>query len=307
MNRAAIITKGAIGVVVAAILIAFPLSSSAYFNNQLSLAAAYAVALLGLSIVTGHAGQISLAQAAFFGIGAYAAAGFTNLGIPAVVAFVLAALIPGVIGVIVAIPVVRLHGHALALITLALSLIAVPLATRLTPLTGGPSGQRTDLGEVPAGIGLARDQWVFYVTMAVTAVLFLVARNMVTGKMGRALALVRTNEVVGAALGVPVRRYKILAFAISAAFGGAGGFLFAYNTQYVSPDTLGFLLGITLLATLVIGGMRSLAGPIIGALFYVYVPALAGSVSPEQASLAYGVLVVLAILFLPEGSRACST
>lgn len=301
MNRASLITKWAIGIALAVVLVVFPLSSSPYFNNQLSLTAAYAVALLGLSIVTGHAGQISLAQAAFFGIGAYAAAGFSNLGLPAVVAFVLAALLPGVIGLIVAIPVVRLHGHALALITLALSLIAVPLATRLTPLTGGPTGLRTSLGDVPEGLGLARDQWGYYVTIAVAAVLFLVARNMVTGKMGRALALVRTNEVVGTAMGVPVRRYKIMAFAISAAFGGAGGFLFAFSTQYVSPDTLGFLLGITMLATLVIGGMRSLAGPVIGALFYVYVPDLAGSVSPEQASLAYGLLVVLAILFLPGG------
>jgi len=301
MSRAILIGKWGIGAVVAVLLVMFPLSSSPYANLQLALAAAYAVALLGLSIITGHAGQISLAQAAFFGIGAYTSAIFANMGVPAVLTFVLACAVPGLLGFVIALPVVKLRGHSLALITLAVSLIAVPLAIRMKDLTGGTQGLRASLGEAPAWSGLDRDQWGFYVTMAVAAVLFLVARNLVAGKMGRALALVRTNEVVGAAMGVPVRRYKILAFAISAAFGGAGGFLFAYNSQYVSPDTLGFLLGITLLASLVIGGMRSLLGPIIGALFYVYVPTVAGSVSPEQSALIYGVVLVLVVLFLPGG------
>ncbi|MGO1410814.1 MAG: branched-chain amino acid ABC transporter permease [Microbacterium sp.] len=301
MNRPLLIVKWAVGALVAVALLLFPLNASPYATLQLSLAAAYAVALVGLSIVTGHAGQISLAQAAFFGLGAYSTAIFANMGVPVVVAFAAACLIPGLLGLIVAFPVVKLHGHSLALITLALSLIAVPIAIRFKSLTGATRGLRADIGEAPAWSGLARDQWGFYVSVVVAAVLFLVARNMVKGKMGRALALVRTNEVVGASMGVPIRRYKILAFAISASFGGAGGFLFVYNTQYVSPDTLGFLLGITLLASLVIGGMRSLVGPVIGALFYVYVPTIAGSVSPEQSALIYGIVLVLVVLFVPGG------
>lgn len=293
--------KIAIGVVVAVVLVILPLNSSTYINQQLGLVAAYSVALLGLSVVSGHAGQVSLAQAAFFGAGAYTAAIFANMGLPPVVALLLAFLVPAVFGLVVAIPAVRLKGHALAMITLAVSLVAVPLAIRLEWLTGGAVGLRADLGKAPSWTGLADDQWGFYVSAAVAALAFLLVRNMLVGKAGRRFAMVRTNEVVAKSMGIAVGWQKTWAFAISAGLGGVGGFIFVVNTQYVASNTLDFLLSIMFLATLVIGGMRSLMGPIIGALFYVYVPSLAGSVSPEKTSLIYGVAVVLVVLFLPEG------
>ncbi|MRH28600.1 branched-chain amino acid ABC transporter permease [Microbacterium sp. SYP-A9085] len=300
MNRMTII-KLSIGVVIAVALAVLPLNSSPYINQQVGLVAAYAVALLGLGVISGHAGQVSLAQATFFGTGAYTTAIFTNMGVPAVGALVVAFVIPGVFGLLMAIPAVRLKGHALAMITLAVSLVADPLARRLGWLTGGAVGLRADLGRAPEWSGLANDQWRYYVAVIVAAVAFLLVRNMLHGKVGRRLAMVRTNEVVAQSMGIAVRREKTTAFVISAGLGGVGGFIFVYTTQYVSADTLNFLLSIMFLATLVIGGLRSLAGPVIGALFYVYIPTLAGSVSPEQSSLMYGLAVVLVVLFLPAG------
>lgn len=300
MNRLTII-KLAIGVVVAIVLAILPLNSSPYINQEMGLVAAYAVALLGLAVISGHAGQVSLAQATFFGTGAYTTAIFTNLGVPVAAALILAFLVPAALGLLVAIPAVRLSGHALAMITLAVSLVADPLARRLDWLTGGAVGLRADIGHAPAWTGLADDQWRYYIALAVAAVAFLLVRNMLSGKIGRRLAMVRTNEVVAQSMGIAVRREKMIAFVISAGLGGVGGFIFVFTTQYVSADTLSFLLSIMFLATLVIGGLRSLAGPVIGALFYVFIPTLAGSVSPEQSSLMYGLAVVLVVLFLPGG------
>lgn len=293
--------KIAIGVVVAVVLFILPLNSSPYINQQVGLVAAYAVALLGLGVISGHAGQVSLAQATFFGAGAYTTAIFRGLGLPEVAALVLAFVVPAIIGFVVSIPAVRLKGHALAMITLAVSLVADPLARRLDWLTGGAVGLRADVGTAPAWTGLANDQWRYYVAVIVAALAFLLVRNMLTGKLGRRLAMVRTNEVVAQSMGIAVRREKTTAFTISAGLGGVGGFIYVYTTQYVSADTLNFLLSIMFLATLVIGGLRSLLGPVIGALFYVYIPTLAGSVSPEQSSLMYGLAVVLVVLFLPVG------
>jgi branched-chain amino acid transport system permease protein len=294
-------TKIGVGVVAAIVLFILPLNSTPYVNQQIGLVAAYAVALLGLGVISGHAGQVSLAQATFFGAGAYTTAIFVGLGVPEIAALVLAFVIPAIIGFVVAIPAVRLKGHALAMITLAVSLVADPLARRLDWLTGGAVGLRADVGKAPEWTGLADDQWRYYIALIVAAVAFLLVRNMLTGKLGRRLAMVRTNEVVAQSMGIAVRREKTTAFTISAGLGGVGGFVFVYTTQYVSADTLNFLLSIMFLATLVIGGLRSLLGPIIGALFYVYIPTLAGSVSPEQSSLMYGLAVVLVVLFLPAG------
>lgn len=293
--------KIAVGVIAAVVLVILPLNSTPYVNQQVGLVAAYAVALLGLGVISGHAGQVSLAQAVFFGAGAYTTAIFVNLGYPEVVALVLAFVIPAAIGLVVSIPAVRLKGHALAMITLAVSLVADPLARRMSWLTGGAVGLRADVAGAPEWTGLADDQWRYYIAVIVAAVAFLLVRNMLTGKLGRRLAMVRTNEVVAQSMGIAVRREKTTAFTISAGLGGVGGYIFVYTTQYVSADSLNFLLSIMFLATLVIGGLRSLLGPVIGALFYVYIPVLAGSVSPEQSSLMYGLAVVLVVLFLPAG------
>jgi len=284
-----------------AALVLVPLDSSPYVNLQISLVAVYAVVILGLNLITGYAGQISLGQSAFFGAGAYATSVAATHGWSAPAAFAVACALPAAVGALAAVPAVRLRGHALAMFTLALPVVAVQLAKRWLDLTGGSGGRTVAIGAAPRWSGLADDQWATYVVILVAAVLFLLARNLVLGRTGRALAMVRTNEVVAAAMGISVRGYKTLAFVLAAAYAGAGGFLYAYCVRFVSPDSLELVLGVTLLCCLVVGGLRSVTGAIVGAAFYVYVPHLAGTISPERSSIIYGGCLLLVVFFAPAG------
>jgi branched-chain amino acid transport system permease protein len=290
------------GAAIAVVLLgAFPLYASPYATGQVAMVAVFAVALLGINLVGGYAGQISFGQSAFIGLGAYTGAVTAAAGWPAVLGFLLACLLPAAVAMLLAIPAVRLHGHALAMLTLALPLTLAPLARRLEGLTGGSQGLTTAAVTPPAWTGLAADQWLYYVVLVVAAALFVLARNVLRGRVGRALAVLRSNEVVATAMGVPVRRYKIIAFTAAGAYGGAAGFLYVLCVGFVSPELLGFLLGITLLCSLVVGGMATLTGSVLGALFYVYVPVATGAVSPERSALVYGACL-LAVLFLaPRG------
>ncbi|RBY82437.1 branched-chain amino acid ABC transporter permease [Geodermatophilus sp. TF02-6] len=278
-----------------------PLSATPYTNYQLSVVAAFAVAILGLNIVSGYAGQISLGQSAFMGLGAYAAAFGVTHGWPVVASFLLAALLPAVVGLVVAIPAVRLRGNALATVTIILPILAVPLAKRFSDITGGSEGLNVDWMHAPAGVGLDDDQWRYYVVVAIAAVLFLLGRNIVVGRIGRAFAVVRTNEAVASAMGISAHRYKVLAFTIASFYGGAAGFLYVAVVQFASPDLPNFLVAINMLAALVIGGFASLWGSVVAGFFYVYVPVFAGAVDPSRTNIFYGAALLLVLFIVPGG------
>jgi branched-chain amino acid transport system permease protein len=286
---------------VVAVLAVVPLSATPYTNYQLSLVGAFAVAILGLNIVSGYAGQISLGQSAFLGVGAYATAYGVTHGWPVVASFAVAALLPALIGTLVAIPAVRLRGNALAVVTIILPILAVPLAKRYDGITGGSEGETVDWAHAPGGLGLADDQWRYYLVLIIAALLFLLARNIVVGRVGRALTTVRTNEAVASAMGISAHRYKVVAFATAACYGGAAGFLYVLVVQFVSPDLLDFLVTINLLAALVIGGFGYLWGPVIAGVFYVFVPVVAGAVDPARTNIFYGAVVLLVLFVMPGG------
>jgi len=294
---------GALGLVAAVIVLGVaPLSATPYTNLQIALVASYGVAVLGLNLVSGYAGQISLGQSAFFGLGGYAGAIATARGgWPAPLSFLLACLLPAVVGLLIAIPAVRLRGHALAILTLALPLIGVPLAKRYAGLTGGSEGLSAPMAQPPAWSGLDYDQWAYYVVLSVAAVLFLLARNALTGRLGRALSVIRENEVVAASMGISPRRYKALAFTMAAAYGGAGGWLFVYAIGFISPLELDLLLSVSLLSVMIVGGMGSVLGSILGGALYVYIPVVAGTVSPVRTTLLYGAILLLVLFFAPGG------
>jgi branched-chain amino acid transport system permease protein len=287
-----------VGVVVVALI---PQSATPYTVYQLTLVAVFAVAILGLNIVSGYAGQISLGQSAFLGLGAYITAYGVNNGWPIVLTFALACLIPAVVGLLVAIPAVRLRGNALAVVTIILPIIAVPLAKRYDWFTGGSEGANTNWAKAPGWSGLADDQWRFYVVAVIAGLLFWLGRNIVTGRVGRAFAVVRTNEAVASSMGISAHRYKVLAFTIASFYGGAAGFLYLIVVQYVSPELLGFLVTVHMLAALVIGGFMSIWGALLGGFFYVYVPVLAGSVDPSQTSIFYGAALLIVLFLAPGG------
>jgi branched-chain amino acid transport system permease protein len=303
LRPAALRRLGALGLIVAAVLLAVvPLSATPYTNLQLALVASYAVAVLGLNLVSGYTGQISLGQSAFFGLGGYAGAIATARGgWPLPVSFLLACLLPAVLGLLIAIPAVRLRGHALAILTLALPLIGVPLAKRYASLTGGSEGLSAPMAHAPAWSGLDDDQWAYYVVVSVAAGLFLLARNGLTGRLGRALSVIRENEVVAASMGISPRRYKALAFTLAAAYGGAAGWLYVYAVGFISPLELDLLLSVSLLSVMIVGGMGSVLGSLLGGALYVYIPVVAGTVSPVRTTLLYGAILLLVLFVAPGG------
>lgn len=295
-------------VVVAVVLIVAPLVSSKYVNYQLGLMAVFAVAILGLNIVMGYAGQVSLGQSAFLGLGAYIAAYFVTADLPIPdalvlpVSLVLCALIPAAVGLVVALAAARLRGLALAMVTIALPIIGIPLAKRFREFTGGSQGTTVSWLRVPdwAEGFLENDQWRYYVVVVIAVVMFLLARNLVRGRMGRAFRIVRENEAVAVAMGISPYRYKVMAFTIASMFGGVAGFMYLGIVQYTSPETLSFHTSINMVAAMVIGGSASILGTVLGAIYYVLVPSLANEVNPSLTALFSGA-VLLAVLFLVPG------
>lgn len=279
----------------------FPLTSSPFAVLQLTLILVYAVAVLGLDVLVGWTGQVSLGQSAFFGLGAYCTAIAAEAGLPLIVGLLIGIVVAALVGVLVAIPAARLHGYALGMVTLTLPVVAVPLAKRLDGLTNGAEGLNVAMVVPPEWTGLATDQWRYYVVAVVTGLVFLLGAALRRGRFGRAFDAIRANEVLAASQGVPVTQYKVLAFTICAVYGGIAGALYVVAVQFISPETLILTLSISLLASLAIGGLRSLTGCFVGAAFYVLVPNLTGAVNAGQSYLLYGVCLLVVMLLMPRG------
>jgi branched-chain amino acid transport system permease protein len=287
--------------VVAVALLAVPQFASPYTNLQLTLILVYGVAILGLDVLVGRAGQVSLGQSAFVGLGAYAAAYAFDRGWGPVAALALAVALAGVVAVLVAIPAVRLKGFAFGIITLALPAFAVPLANRLVDLTGGSQGLGVVATTSPEWTGQADDQWRLYLVAAVAAVVFWAVHNLLDGRLGRALAAIRVNEAMAAATGVAVHRYKVVAFTVAGLCGGIAGWLYLVAVQFVSPALLQLNLAVSLLVALVVGGTRSPLGALLGAAFFVLVPNVTDNISPGRSYLVNGVCLLVVLFFFPRG------
>lgn len=287
--------------VVAVVLLAIPQFASPYTNLQLTLIVVYGVAILGLDVLVGRAGQVSLGQSAFVGLGAYAAAYAFGHGWGPVAALALAVALAGVVAVLVAIPAVRLRGFAFGIITLALPAFAVPLANRLVDLTGGSQGVAVVATTAPEWTGQADDQWRVYLVGVVAAVVFWLVHNLLDGRLGRALAAIRVNEAMAAANGVAVHRNKVLAFTVAGLCGGVAGWLYLIAVQFVSPAILQLNLAVSLLVALVVGGTRSLLGALLGAAFFVLVPNVTDNISPGRSYLIFGICLLVVLFFFPGG------
>ncbi|MHA6668423.1 branched-chain amino acid ABC transporter permease [Homoserinimonas sp. A447] len=287
-------------IVLAAILLIAPLVLPVFANQTLTKVGVYAVAVLGLNIAMGYSGQIHLGQIFFLGLGAYVAAyGIAN-DWNILLVFVLSCVVPGLAGLFVSLAAARLGGLAIAMVTIALPIVGVPLAKRLSEFTGGSQGTSARFSGAPDWTGLADDQWQFYIVAVIAIIAFLLAYNLVRGKFGRALAVVRDNQAVAAATGISPYRYKVMAFTIASVFGGASGFLYLVAVQYTSPETLHFIHSINLVVAMVIGGAASIAGSLIGGAYYVFVPQITNAINPNLTAIIQGV-VLLAVLFLLPG------
>lgn len=262
-------------VAIVAIGIPFVVSTpdNGYQALNLSYALTFAVAIMGLNILTGYSGQVSLGHGAFIAVGAFVAAiGVHYYNLPWPLTIPLAGVISGLLGFLIGIPALRLEGIYLALATFALG-VAAPTVLKKPGQLGGVRG--IILPPVTSPIdGIGDEQFFYFVTLIVAAILFLIAWNLLRGRTGRALRAIRDGELAARAFGVDLPSYKTLAFAVSAAYAGVAGALYGLLTAFVSADAYPFQLSIQILIGAIIGGISTLEGAIFGGLFAWYLPVL---------------------------------
>jgi branched-chain amino acid transport system permease protein len=292
----------AAAVILAALL---PLVASNFVLFQLTLVLVYGLAILGLNLLTGFNGQFSLGHSAFYAIGAYTAAiMMENMGIGYVWTIPAAAAVCFVFGFLFGLPALRLEGIYLALATFALA-IAIPQALKSTVVehwTGGVQGIVIIKPDAPFGLPLNSDQWLYVLTVVVTIIMYVCAVNLVNSRTGRALIAIRDHPVAASAMGINVSLYKSLTFGVSALYTGVAGALGAIAIAFVAPDSFTFVLAVALFVGLVVGGVASISGTLIGGLFVLFVPNIAESVSKGLAGAVYGVILLLVIYLMPTGA-----
>ncbi len=272
-----------------------------YFLNIAMQAATYAIAVTGLVVVLGYCGQISLAQAAFFGLGAYGVAlGTVDLGLPFFVALAIGVALAGVLGLVLGLASLRLGGHYLAMVTISFQQILTLVLTNWIDLTHGPDGiSGIARPRLLAGILAGNRVYLGLCMLALVAAIFLVWR-LKSSRTGRAMQAVRDNELAASTCGVDIFRIKVLSFGLSAVLGGVGGGLFAAGFSYISPDQFGFAESIVLLTMALLGGVRSPFGALVGTLLLIVLPEWLRFL--RQVYLAvYGAAVILIMVFLPDG------
>ena len=271
---------------------------------QLTLAIAYAIALLGLNLLTGFNGQISLGHGAFYAIGAYAAAILMDkFAVPYWLTIPLAGVVCLGAGFLFGLPALRLEPLYLALATFALG-VAMPQILKYKHLefwTGGVQGIVINKPEPPSGLPLSQDQWLYFFALAIALLMFWAAWNLLRGRVGRAIVAIRDHPIAAQAMGVNAALYKSLTFGVSAMYTGIAGALGAIAVQFVAPDSFSVFLSITLLVGVVIGGLASVSGAIYGALFIQFVPNIADQISKSAPWAIYGVFLLAFMYLMPLG------
>jgi branched-chain amino acid transport system permease protein len=308
----------------AVVLALLPRALSDFRASQFALVAIYFIALIGLNVLTGYSGQISLGHGAFMAIGGYTTAILVSdqglkLGghtfasdMRDVYTIPIAGLVAGVAGLLFGIPALRLSGLYLALATFAVAVALPSVLKKADELTGGSSGinlfgvpRLTGLGVETTVLGrtITFNDWLYYLSWTIAVVLFVAAWLLLNGRTGRALRALRDSEIAAASSGVHLATYKTLAFGVSAFYAGVAGGLFAIHTTFVNPDTFPITLSIFLLVGVVVGGLGSLAPLVFGAALIVFLPDLAQRISksPGAPSIVYAVVLIGAMFLLPTG------
>ena len=293
----------------------FPDFASNYRLFLVSTMIIAAIAVLGLNLLTGFNGQISLGHGAFYAVGAYTAAILMDkLDMPYYATLPIAAAVCFGVGWLFGKPALKLEGHYLALATFALAL-AVPQILKykwLEDLTGGVQGIVLSKPEVPFDLPLSEDQWLYYYCLVTMIVLFWAANNMLNSRSGRAMMAIRDHYMAADTMGINTARYKTVTFGISAAYTGIAGALSASAIAFVAPDSFNIFLSIKFLIGLVVGGVGSLTGSVVGGIFYVLVDNSAQAISTYikndlglqfdlSAYTIFGLLLILLMYLMPQG------
>lgn len=301
------------------LLLAAPFLVNSYYLSLLIQIGYMGIAALGLNILVGCTGQISLGHAGFFGFGAFASAWANNsLGVPVVLAMPLAAVMTTVLGLVFGIPSGRLKGLYLAIATFASQFILEDFFARAEWFTGGSAGAVASPVSL-FGYELPGDKGFFYVVLFWVVVTFLMASNLLRSRDGRALVAVRDHYLSAEVMGINLTKYRILSFGVSSFYAGLGGALYGHYLGFVSAEGFTILLSIEFLGMIIIGGLGSVAGTILGTIFMVLLPeVMAGAVAVAKSSVggnaawlteglasirqaAIGLAIILFLIFEPDG------
>jgi branched-chain amino acid transport system permease protein len=296
-------------VLVALALIA-PVVLDDYITSQLTFISIYSIASVGLMLLTGYTGQISLGHAAFFAIGSYCSAILTAKGVPFLLALPAAGILAAMVGIVIGLPALRLSGLYLAIATMGFAFIVEEILARWESLTRGHMGMYPE----PPSIGplmLDTETRFYYLALVLLILTLLGARNILRSPVGRAMIAIRDSEVAAQAMGINLAKFKTMAFAISAFFTGIAGSLYAHKVTFINPESYTILLSIELLVMIIIGGLGSLHGAVFGTAFVILLPqiivmnkALLPAFLRDQTGLEpalYGLMIILFILFEPMG------
>jgi branched-chain amino acid transport system permease protein len=307
-------------VALAAVLAILPRFLSDFRAREFAIAGMYFIAVLGLAILTGYSGQISLGHGAFMAVGGYTTAILSvDHGVKPIWTIPIAGLIAGVAGLLVGVPALRLSGLYLALVTFGIAVAFPQLPKKWDGLTGGTTGKFG--GELtsnpPFGLDTTPNRWMYYLTWGVALVLLAAAWFLLRGKTGRALQAIRDSEIAAASSGVNLATFKTLAFGVSALYAGVAGALYATANAYMSPNLFPIILSVYLVAALAVGGIGTLSGLLVGAaLIYIlqnrpadvtrwlnHIPVLdLDPTKPGTSSVVFGVVLIGVMLLLPTGA-----
>ena len=298
-------------------LLAFPSVATSYWLDVATRVGIATIAALGLNLLTGFTGQISLGNAAFLSVGAYTTAWLSNQGVPFIAAMYLSGLVSALVGMVFGIPSLRLKGLYLAIATLAAHFIIAFVVTHWDAVTGGVNGTSVE----PARIGsfvFDSDRRLYYIVLAAAAFHLWFAKNLFRTRMGKAFIAVRDHDISAEVMGVNVFKYKLYAFAISSFFVGVAGSLLAYQARIISPENFPLSVAIDQLGMIIIGGLGSVLGSIFGAAFITLLPELlrigTSALSGQLPTLVqifaalklgvFGLTIVLFLIFEPDGMAA---
>lgn len=292
------------------VLLAAPWLIDEYWLAQLTFVLIYGVVGLGLMLLAGFTGQFSIGHAAFLGTGAYTQAVLVNLGVPFALALVAAAALSAAVGVLVALPALRVKGIYLGIATLSFGFIVEEVFARWEGVTGGNAGLHVHPPTI-FGFDLGQGAPFYFICLVVAVLCTLGILNLLRAPTGRAFVAIRDSEISAQSMGIHLARYKTLSFAISAALAGLGGALYAHKISFLSPDQFSILQSIDLLLLVVIGGLGSVHGAFLGAIFIITMPQLiamskdwlppAIGQAPGLQGLVYGLVLIGFVLFEPLG------
>jgi len=260
----------------------------------------FLIITLGYNLVMGFGGQITLCQGAFAALGAYISAVITiKLGINFWISLPIAAVITTVIGFLIGLPAVRLSGHYLALVTLGFNTIVEIVARVWDSMTKGSFGLIVPKPVLPF-VDFSKDIHFFYTNLVITAALLVIAINLVNSKVGRALTSIRDSEIASASLGISLVKYKTVAFMLSAFYGAIGGGLYGATIGLITPDDFSLYRVLKLLTMIIVGGLSSIPGTILGTAVLTILPEVL-RVFKDFEELVYGIILILCLKFLPGG------